>query len=631
MSEMTLSAYNSSLSDSSHYAIQFFHRIPRLGLPNDLSLLASSNPVDKTTYMKGAALPAFCLLLVFICWSVILFCLWCAGSKVGFLSGAAFVVEKKSSSSKKVEVTTSNSFPGTFDTGNTLSQDEQQKTRRSSRYFLLLFARYLKKMPHLFKTFCNHSTLPRNIRCVSLFSGLLLCATLIVLSVMGTNGIEKTSFSLQSAGTLFQNRLVEGADITTAISTGFRSAMELRGEIYPTMDKYCKNEKSDISEVLKFNKNTVESSFITLNQYIESDSFKSLPGTFISVQGAEETINRFMTTVATIRPIVITVAIALFLLSLLLMTGVVIVLIKKSVLSHTKYLFFLDCIVMPLFALFIVSTYILSSLALMSGIVNADACYEVVYSGGSQALLNIALEHAEVGTNSFAHFVALKVAGDCNGPILNLEDKKQQVKIALQEIYDAIQTIHDKNENVLNQACPPTDFNEIRRMVYKLSKNFEVMLQSMQQAENLISCDALTPIYRKVARESICKYNIEFLVWVFSCLLFVSFCGMIMVTFRSSWKYDVVDCIEGENSLTLDTEQKVYSGPAVNVQSTETVFNVLQDTGDNASDSTVNLGYNSIIFRPTNESTAPNNNEFVKDQNAWDWDWDKPSLRRELS
>ena len=41
----------------------------------------------------------------------------------------------------------------------------------------------------------------------------------------------------------------------------------------------------------------------------------------------------------------------------------------------------------------------------------ADACYEVVYSGGSQALLNIALDHAEVGTNSFAHFVAMKVAG----------------------------------------------------------------------------------------------------------------------------------------------------------------------------------------------------------------------------
>lgn len=147
--------------------------------------------------------------------------------------------------------------------------------------------------------------------------------------------------------------------------------MELRGELYPAMDKYCKNEKSDVSEVLKFNKETVQSSFVTLNQYIESDSFKSLPGTFISVQGAKETINHFKTTIATIRPIVIVFVIALFLLSLLLMIGVVIVLIKKSVLSHKKYLFYLDCIVMPLFALFIMSTYILSSLALMSGMVNA--------------------------------------------------------------------------------------------------------------------------------------------------------------------------------------------------------------------------------------------------------------------
>ena len=99
-----------------------------------------------------------------------------------------------------------------------------------------------------------------------------------------------------------------------------------------------------------------------------------------------------------------------------------------------------------------------------------------------------------------------------------------------------------------------------------------------------------------------------------------------MVTFRSCWKYDVADCIEGENSLRLDTEQKVCSGPVVNVQSADTFFNVLQDTGDNASNSTVNLGYNSILFRPTNENPTPTDNEIVQDQNAWDWDWDKPSL-----
>jgi hypothetical protein len=233
MNELGISSYNtSSVSEAAYTAIQFFHNVPRFGFPNDVTLLASRNPMDAKTYIKGAALPTFCFLFIFLSWCLFLIVCWCLGrKKVGFLSGSPFVVvvEKQAfscslhdtKSTLSGDVATSdcldhkavstvsldaatNLWSGVIGTvGNNTQPIDQQKYRRRGRYLKTFVRQCLNTMSQYFQTCsacCDRRFRPRTIRIVCLASGVLLCGSLIILSVVGTKEIRATSVSLKESG-----------------------------------------------------------------------------------------------------------------------------------------------------------------------------------------------------------------------------------------------------------------------------------------------------------------------------------------------------------------------------------------------------------------------------------------------
>jgi hypothetical protein len=198
----------------------------------------------------------------------------------------------------------------------------------------------------------------------------------------------------------------------------------------------------------------------------------------------------------------------------------------------------------------------------------------------------------------------------------------------VQRTQGVLQTIQEKDVNNLNAACSPLDFNSIRQMLTELSKNFESILQSLERTELLISCEALTPIYRKATSESLCNYNVVFLAWTFSCLVIISICGMTMITLRSSWKFDTTET--DKNNVTLSRKSNnapESSGMAVNIASGEREDSEIWSSEK----SNVQAKEQTALESSNGQTSSTSLEDIASNRITWDWDWNKPSLKKEIT
>ncbi len=198
----------------------------------------------------------------------------------------------------------------------------------------------------------------------------------------------------------------------------------------------------------------------------------------------------------------------------------------------------------------------------------------------------------------------------------------------MQRTQGVLQTIQEKDVNNLNAACSPLDFNSIRQMLTELSKNFESILQSLERTELLISCEALTPIYRKATSESLCNYNVVFLAWTFSCLVIISICGMTMITLRSSWKFDTTET--DKNNVTLSRKSNnapESSGMAVNIASGEREDSEIWSSEK----SNVQAKEQTALESSNGQTSSTSLEDIASNRITWDWDWNKPSLKKEIT
>lgn len=283
-----------------------------------------------------------------------------------------------------------------------------------------------------------------------------------------------------------------------------------------------------------------------------------------------------------------------------------------------------------------------------------DACYELNF-GNQDAFVATVLESASVDRKSFAYYAVSKVAGvsvfftcilllflffiacmiyivvmdeaeffycmrqDCKGKVVNLQDKKEKVKSAMKQAQGVLQTIEERKVDELNAACSFTEFAAIRQMATDLNKNLETILNCLQRTESLISCEALTPIYKKITSESLCTYSVVFFAWTFSCLTIASFFGTMMITFRSSWKFDTAELNNSngtfaeKNANSSNASHKISNDGDSEVWSSR--MSNIQDTNQSALESSQpQVGTSSL-------------EEIATNLTSWDWDWNKPSMK----
>ncbi len=155
------------------------------------------------------------------------------------------------------------------------------------------------------------------------------------------------------------------------LSTNFNSALKIKDALFPMMDHYCKSEKRDVSELLKFDKNTIQDNMIMLEGYVNSDTQRDIPDLFIFAQEEQQNVENFMNHTNMVLSLGIAYVVLLFVLTLLLIIGVWLMLSKKSSSTSKRYNFCLNFFSMPLFVICIVCGYTAASFILLSGMLNA--------------------------------------------------------------------------------------------------------------------------------------------------------------------------------------------------------------------------------------------------------------------
>lgn len=208
---------------------------------------------------------------------------------------------------------------------------------------------------------------------------------------------------------------------------------------------------------------------------------------------------------------------------------------------------------------------------------------------------------------------------DCAGRIVNLQEKKEKVLSAMKQTQGVLQTIDERKVNELNAACSITEFDAIRQMVTDFSKSLETILNSLQRTESLLSCETLTPIYKKVTSESLCTCSVVFFAWTFSSLTIASFLGTMMITFRSSWKLDSIESNNCNGSSIEENADVPTARPKISSERDSEVWSTrmsdIQDKDQPALESSKpQVGTSSLEDIATNLT-------------AWDWDWNKPSMK----
>ena len=85
------------------------------------------------------------------------------------------------------------------------------------------------------------------------------------------------------------------------------------------------------------------------------------------------------------------------------------------------------------------------------------------------------------------------------------------------------------------------DFRPLHRSLSQMIGVLDALLQASNRAINLLRCERVVPVYTDIVYDATCKYSVSGFAWIFSCLLIVSCCGMIMIMFRSSYQNTVFE------------------------------------------------------------------------------------------
>lgn len=163
------------------------------------------------------------------------------------------------------------------------------------------------------------------------------------------------------------------------LSTNFNSALKIKETLYPLMNQYCKNEKKDISEVLNFDKNTIQDNFSMLDHYMNSDTQRNIPDLFFFAQREQQNMENIMNHINMALSLGIAYVVSFFMSTVFLMIGVWRMLYNKSSPNSNRYIRFLNFFAAPLFVTCILCSYLSASSILLSGILNAGMAALKVY------------------------------------------------------------------------------------------------------------------------------------------------------------------------------------------------------------------------------------------------------------
>lgn len=221
----------------------------------------------------------------------------------------------------------------------------------------------------------------------------------------------------------------------------------------------------------------------------------------------------------------------------LLMGGVLMALFDVSL---PGYICVLNWVLLPLFVLLVILAWVVASGMIVAGGMNGDFCLPGGYYEGNPPDGTIRNIMAALGynLNSTEYEIVDFYISQCrqDDPFGFVESAEPQLLQAQSKIVDLAKLFANPTLlSALSLYCN-RDYTDLQQLVSNMDSLIALLMDSVLRTMDLIDCDRIVPLYTATVYGGMCTYAPSAVFWVFACCLLLGLSGMLMITFRSSYK-----------------------------------------------------------------------------------------------
>mmetsp|Transcript_16696 Transcript_16696/g.20396 ORF Transcript_16696/g.20396 Transcript_16696/m.20396 type:complete len:619 (-) Transcript_16696:139-1995(-) len=471
------------MNETNYEEVAFMHTAPRFGHTDNIAQLASLESSRRWDYINGII--AFCIffLSIFIFWLLLQILFKCLGNKrVGFLSGQ-------------------------------MIHDD----------------RYINKYHRTFKVY-NKVQYAFFLCCIIIIIGvaLLLTKGLPTIDI----AIEQTIVLLEDVQITLEKGLsiANSVDVATNALTNFTFHQDL------TSDNYCVNSGTSIASLLVGDNgaNFEESilAFENIAKELENEEANGMTSGIEDMLQAFYSFGEVLLGYNDYHWIALLFIMVLCNLCLFIMGSSVVTKFRKKefqpLTCMTAYF------VLPFFIAMVLTSLVVTVMFASGAIVNSDLCIGDGEGGPESTIQNALLENGyavdDITYQSFEYY-----RSDCTMPAPWIESSEvygsqMQDGIAVADLL--LDQIEELGELNLSFVCG-TDITPIVKQIYDFKRDLSMLLQSMDEALELGSCERVSPLYRRFFDGPLCKENLAGLSWTFYALFTICLGGFFLLTLRA--------------------------------------------------------------------------------------------------
>ena len=469
-------------------AVHGFHSVPRFGRTSSISALASFRQRDQVEYASGLVFATSALIAVFLFWTVLVLVLSCMGKeRVGFLSGSPMTDPAES-----------------HDYGN--------------GHHRLPFRR------------------PRRVRAAFLVCAVAVVASASLLVGEGLSRLEDALNTLEGANDELKFVAGSAARIADSLEEVRASTDGIKGVLAERLERNFCPMNPDLQRETGYDFDDIASEGMRylerLDRFVDEE-VAALRAPLANVDDVTARISSVLETYDVNDPRVRLYIVPVILLSCVLAFATVLAWLG---LSYPIVDLVLRWAVVPLFGAFVVFTWLCASVFGLTALINSDLC-----SGGGGlpspdgTVMDVMREQAYDNPDLLLYRSISHYVGGCSSPspfgfVADYASELGQARDGMDQLRNTVEQI---GTDQLERLCG-IDFVPVQNILTEVNDNLDVLADSAERTLALTSCPAVNSLYVDAVHRGVCTESATGVVWIFSCLLVIAVCGMVMLVLRSA-------------------------------------------------------------------------------------------------
>mmetsp|Transcript_36722 Transcript_36722/g.53955 ORF Transcript_36722/g.53955 Transcript_36722/m.53955 type:complete len:563 (-) Transcript_36722:9-1697(-) len=399
---------------------------------------------------------------------------------------------------------------------------------------------------------------PRRVRAIVLACSSTVIIFSVLLITKGLSAVEDTTTTLNDITKDVHRYMGKANHIANSIIFAEEITQDIRQNIVVDMKNFCPNH--DLSTF--FGEKEVQ--LLNLAKTLDNEAKNFVDGDLQTLKGVfdyvEQKAEQFSELLEWRAPLKYTPAfwIPLIFLSTMFIIGTILAWME---LSPAKFRFMQSFVLVPVFYLMILVSFVFSSSISVVAVVNADACSGGEPPGSPEGTIMEFFDKSEMNKQKILRSALLYYIEGCvlDDPFLFISEYRDHMTGALSQLESLIRSIeYMGNPEELSELCgkdiTPT-IDSLGIVVTTLRDLIDVAKETI----DLLSCEnVLYPLYRRTFHEAGCTHSITGLSWILSSLVVITICGMTMITLRASWLHiDYSASFKGDSaSNSVSTSNK---------------------------------------------------------------------------